>query len=146
MKRNLIKVTAAALLLVSVGACKKDSNTSSKSKTQLLTQSAWKTVNQEFGNGTNWAQNPDWSSKEACEKDDLLILKANMTYEETEGASKCDPSDPQVTDNGTWAWQENETKLVIDGVVGTVIQLDENTFQVTSQINSTMSIRVTYAH
>jgi hypothetical protein len=148
MKQNVIKLTAAALLLVSFGACKKSSTNSNtpKSKTELLTQKTWKTTNQEFGNGSSWIQNPDWTNAEACERDDLLVLRTNMTYEENEGASKCDPAHPQIIDEGTWAWQENETKVAIDGMVGTIVQLDDNTLQVTTPLSSTTSLRVTYSH
>jgi hypothetical protein len=69
-----------------------------------------------------------------------------MTFEENEGPTKCDPSDDHIIDSGTWAWRENETKIVVDSITGTVNKLDETTLQVTAQVNSTTSLRVTYSH
>ena len=148
MRRNLIKLTAATALIVSIGACKKDNDNSggNKSRTELLTQAPWKTVNQEFGNGSSWIVSPDWTNGEACEKDNILTVRTNMTWEETEGATKCDQDDPQIVDNGTWAWQENETKVVIRGETGTVTELNNNTLQITAPLSSSLSIRVTYSH
>jgi hypothetical protein len=74
-----------------------------------------------------------WQSTAACEKDDQTVFKTNNTYEVNEGPTKCSPSDPQVYDNGTWAFRDNETKLVLDGSdVSTIDALDENSLVVTT--------------
>ncbi len=86
-----------------------------QTNTQKITGKAWKTtaatVDPAYNVGgtmiTDW-----YSQMPACSKDDLMTLNSNGTYTEDEGASKCDPSDPQVT-TGTWVWNSNETIITI---------------------------------
>ncbi len=40
-------------------------------------------------------------------------LTPNGTYTFEEGASKCDPSDPQVWDSGTWVFNSDQTIIVM---------------------------------
>src|SRR3954471_11837852 len=56
---------------------------------------------------TNW-----YAQMENCSKDDLVNFNTNGTYTFDEGATKCDPTDPQTT-SGTWLWNTNETILTI---------------------------------
>jgi len=55
-----------------------------------------------------------------CQLDNLFkfITDGSLVYDE--GATKCDPNDPQTT-SGTWSWASNETKLVIDGDTSDVV-------------------------
>ena len=46
-----------------------------------------------------------------CDKDDLTIYSSDYTYKEDEGATKCDPSDPQISETGTWGL--NSTKTMV---------------------------------
>lgn len=48
-----------------------------------------------------------------CSKDDLYVFKSDKSYEFNEGPSKCDDTDPQITDVGTWAFNTDETLLLI---------------------------------
>jgi hypothetical protein len=83
-----------------------------------------------------------------CQKDDITVFKANMTYEENEGATKCDNDDPQVFDEGTWSFKDNETKIVKDGIEITITQLDNTTLQVVAPVpgSSTITQRITLTH
>jgi hypothetical protein len=49
-----------------------------------------------------------------CEKDDILFLKSDKKIVLDAGAIKCDPSDPQTEDGGTWSFGTDETTLVIN--------------------------------
>jgi hypothetical protein len=137
----------AVLMLASMNACKK---TVVKSKTELLTEKAWivTSMEQRTGNGS-WVSTA-WASSPACEKDDQTVFRTNNTYEMNEGSTKCDPSDPHVFDSGTWAFQDNESKLVMDRTeVSNIEQLDENTLIVTSTetiAGTTYSLRVSLRH
>lgn len=67
-----------------------------------------------------------------CDKDDLYIIKANGVGEFNEGASKCDPADPQ-SEPFSWSLQSNGTVLVIsDGSTSVnfqVAQLNQTTMK-----------------
>jgi hypothetical protein len=94
-------------------SCKKDEETSKK---DLLCGKDWvlvaETVSPAFNyNGTLitdlYAQMAD------CEQDNIGKFNTNGTYTFEEGVSKCDPSDPQVWDTGTWVFSSDETVLVL---------------------------------
>ena len=47
-----------------------------------------------------------------CQKDDLMIFKADSSVTLDEGPTKCDSFDPQEEDGGDWLIRENDTELV----------------------------------
>jgi hypothetical protein len=124
MKKTLFKLSCAAFVLLSVSSCKKSS--SPKSKTELLTQKAWILTNSEEGSGNNWTTEAEFAASEACEKDDEFVFKTDKTFEVTEGATKCEDSG-SGSEQGTWNFEDNETKINWDSEIGTIDQLDEHT-------------------
>ena len=61
-----------------------------------------------------------------CEKDDTEAFNANGTYISDEGPTKCDPTDPQIIESGTWTLTSNNTVLTLytsDTTVTNVITL-----------------------
>lgn len=98
-------------------SCKKEDSVSVPSKTELLTKAKWKwtagTVSPAydfFGDGKPIAG--DYYSKmPKCYQDDIRTFEASGKYLVDEGASKCDPNDPQIYTEGTWKWEANETIL-----------------------------------
>jgi hypothetical protein len=50
---------------------------------------------------------------EACRQDNLMQFAADGTYKEDEGATKCNSSDPQTYDSGTWTISADETKMTL---------------------------------
>lgn len=52
-----------------------------------------------------------YGSLSACRKDDILILRADNTFEFNEGATKCDPGHPQVIETGTYQLLNSNTKI-----------------------------------
>ncbi len=121
-------------------SCKKDedekSNSPAKTKTELLTSGSWKITSLILG-GTDL-----WPSQDACDKDDLAIFKTDGTYIDDEGATKCDPADPQQT-TSTWKFTNNETVLEIDGDAGTIKELTESKL-VIEATSSGVTVTVTY--
>ncbi|MDI3322299.1 hypothetical protein [Pinibacter soli] len=112
----------AAIVMLSVAAmtgCKKDdSKTSNKSKTELLTTGSWKQTSIYFSPAVDWdgdghKENEVINLYSPCDRDDLMTFKTNGTVVNDEGASKCDPSDPQVIETTHWKFADNETKIVI---------------------------------
>lgn len=142
-----LKNAAALLLMTGVlftnVHCKKDEET----KTDLLTSGQWRVTALTLTPGIDLDGDgdldPDWYSLfEACDKDDYYVFNANGTYESNEGATKCDPDDPQ-TDSGTWSFVENETKINMDGDIATIEELTKNRFRVSmydADVDQTLAI------
>ena len=140
-KSILVLIVFSSLMF----SCKKKND--QKSKTTLLTQKPWVyTKVEEKINTSAWVDDfPTWAN---CEKDDQIIFRTNNTYEQNEGATKCDPSDPQIIDSGAWAFTNNETKITIYDEL-TIDQLDENTLIVSQSEDyngTTYSYRYTFKH
>lgn len=120
-------------------SCKKDedsSNSPAKSKTELITSGSWRVSSLVLG-GTDI-----WPSQDACDKDDLSIFKADGTYIDDEGPTKCDSSDPQQS-TSTWKFMNNETMLEIDGDVGTIKELSASKM-VLETSDAGLTITITY--
>jgi len=129
-----------------------------KTKTELLTASAWKikefTVNPGIDIGgvviTDFLTQLD-----PCDIDDLNIYKADGNGIIDEGPTKCNPSDPQTT-TFKWVFNPDETKITEDNTdTYDIIQLDETTFKTTiiadgSEIGGIAGLKyklsVTYKH
>jgi hypothetical protein len=95
-------------------SCKKDSSTSA-TKTDLITKAAWKYQDAGADIDKNGTIDLSISSQlQECEKDNTLTLKADGTGTLDEGATKCDPSDPQSS-NVSWSFSNNETLLNFTG-------------------------------
>lgn len=99
--QSLASITAV-VFLTQIIACKKDNP--QPSKTALLSKS-WKTI-AATSNGQDV-----FTAMSSCSKDDLFILTSDGKYSYDEGPTKCNSSDPQVYETGTWVFQDNQTKL-----------------------------------
>lgn len=104
---------ALALVGIAFTGCKKDKDETKADKTSMLAEKNWKmtaaTIDPAidwFGNGTLvtnlYAQLP------ACAKDDLTTFRKNGTVAFDEGATKCEPNDPQ-TRSGLWNFNTDQT-------------------------------------
>ncbi len=120
-----MKYPFAALLLLclSLLSCsKKDSP--GPTKIELLTSATWKfdlTGLDLDKNGTIDADLPP-GYVQSCDTDNSITFKSDFTGSGDEGATKCDPADPQ-TDTFTWSFQSNETvinfpSVLIAGITG----------------------------
>ncbi len=67
-----------------------------------------------------------------CEKDNIFKFLANNQYNIVEGASKCDPSDPDLYDQGTWSLSADGKTMIIDGDT-TTVQTYNNTDLILSE-------------
>ncbi len=105
---------SALTLVFTFGSCKKDSEDepTSVSKTGLLTSSGWVISS---GTMTWFGQTISITdSMDPCEKDDIMNFKSDKTILYDAGALKCDPSEPQTENGGSWAFENNETELVVN--------------------------------
>ena len=128
---NHLKI-APFFLLLAFASCKKDS----LSKTDLLTDAdGWKmvslTTDPAIVDPFTGTQITDlYAQFDACDKDDITTFSANGTFVSDEGATKCDPSDPQTT-SGTWLLSADEKTITIDGESWTISELSKSTLRVT---------------
>jgi len=79
-----------------------------------------------------------FASQEPCEKDNITLFTADSKYKVDEGASKCDPSDTQILDQGTWSFNPAKTIITLDSNNGapeafTIAELSASTFKATFQ-------------
>jgi Lipocalin-like domain len=96
-----------------LGSCQKE-----KTKTELLTGKTWKVssiiVAPGFPNPNGGSPITEMLTQmPACFKDDLWKYSNDKKYVIDEGASKCDPTDPQISETGTWAFNSTETLLTM---------------------------------
>lgn len=123
-KKSLLVLTASAVLIFS--GCSKDDDNSSSTPTQtnlqLLTAHGWRMTNF-YVNGIDVTS----TYYTACELDNILTFNTDYTYVEDEGATKCNASDPQIVDSGTWGFGNNQTILIY--APGTPSEADFNITQ-----------------
>ena len=131
------KILFATLILSSLFiGCSKDDTDDVKqpTKTELLTAHYWQitaiTVDPPlpfFGTTIT----DFYALSENCYKDDIQKFNTNNTIIFDEGATKCDPADPQ-TENGVWSFNSNETILTIDGESSKVLNLTSTQLKMSS--------------
>jgi hypothetical protein len=114
----------AIAFLSTLESCTKDddnngSGTVAVTKAGLLTSSGWIMKSMVATFPAPIGDMDLYAMEEECAKDDILLFKSDKTITGDEGAIKCDPADPQTTDEGTWELTSNDTKLVLtdDGEV-----------------------------
>jgi hypothetical protein len=135
-----ITLMALALAFLTVSSCKKEeTKTETKTKTELLTAKTWKMNALVINPGiTPIPGGPTitdlYASMKECGKDDTEKFNTGGTGVADEGATKCDPADPQST-NFTWSFLNNETQYKYDDQVFNVIQLDATTLKTSVQVD-----------
>ena len=118
-----------ALGVVALGACKKDSEPApgSSSRTDLLTAKNWRlsAYTSTYTAGGVSVPTDEFAAMSACERDNFAKFSANKSVVFDEGATKCDPTDPQ-TETGSWDFNGDQTKLTIPvpQLGGTPLPLD----------------------
>jgi len=137
------------MLLLIIGAslysCKKDS-VSPPTKTELLTKADWKATNIEID--TSGAFFTVWALLDPCGKDDITTYKTDHTYKVIEGASKCDPTDPDIYDSGTWQFSADEKLLIHNSSENyTIEELTDTSLKVwITDPGTGYKFRLTYGH
>lgn len=108
-KKKSSIVLLVLILLISQLGCKKESN-NSRPNTQLLTEQAWILVSFRY-NFNNGPWTDGFVTIPNCQKDNKLSFQSTLNYILDEGTTKCNSSDPQIFQQGTWYFTTNETKL-----------------------------------
>lgn len=146
---KIIKLIGIPLvLLIGYTACKK-SKTYTKSKTDLLTQKSWKlaAARSKHDNG-NWED--IFPIIDSCRRDDVLNFSISSFYSIDEGLSKCFPADSQIVASGSWAFDSNESQIVLTGnQIKSLLILSEDTLKYSETGPSgwsTYTAEYTYIH
>jgi hypothetical protein len=126
LTKGIILVAIAAFAFASCKESTDDETPASKTKTELITSGSWVTSDVLINGASIWVL------AEACSKDDFMTFKTNGTVITDEGATKCDPADPQTT-TANWSFSSDEKKVTIDGDAGDLVTLNETDMVVTMQ-------------
>lgn len=128
------KTLLFGILVLGTLSCKKSSTAPSKSKTELLTQAAWKIdvggVDADKNGTIDLATNYP-----ACQLDDTFLFKTGGSGDYNNNTLTCNTADP-LTGIFTWAFNAGETVITanipflsVNGDV-TITTLDDNTLEV----------------
>lgn len=131
MKRKLLTlVLAASMVVIAFTACKKDSDSPAKGGslkeklvgTYKMTQL---TMEQEGGGTTDIL-----AEYTPCDRDNLYVLKADMTSAIIDAGEQCSPSS---NDTGTWSLTDNST-----------IDMDGQSYHIESMDGTTLKMSVPF--
>jgi len=144
MKQTIKKISLATLviclLLVSCSKKSKDSTPTPtpETKTQLLTDKNWKVTAATLDPGLDLSGTGvlitdlyafEMANGNACQLDNIFNFNINGNYTDYEGATLCDPQDPQLYDSGTWSFLNNEATLSFQGREYTIVTLNSTTLK-----------------
>ncbi len=133
-----ITLIIAALAFLTISSCKKEEE--KKSKTDLLTASAWKPKSMIY----DPIDDVPADEIEDCDKDDAVKFNTGGAGTLNAGTIKCDPSDPQ-TEPFTWAFAASETQLILFGETYSIVTLDANSLVLRmSDAGDTYTITMTH--
>lgn len=117
-------LSIALLTVITFSACKKDPP-APPTNTELISRN-WK-ITAMTGTFPPLPAVDLYAQLQACEKDNIIKVQSNGTYTLDEGATKCNPTDPQIVETGNWSFASNETKLTIMGETFDIVSLSATT-------------------
>jgi hypothetical protein len=138
------KILTLSIILFALYSCKKDDNKPA-SKSGYLTSGSWivtAAVTDDDGDGT--FETDEYADFEPCYKDNLWTFNTNGSVVMDEGATKCDPSDSQVT-TSQWQMVNNESGLIVGSDSYSILQLDANQVVLKLDYGSNRSSKVTFS-
>lgn len=116
MKKHFPTLLILLAILTNLPACKKSNN--GENRMELATNGTWYYEDAGIdgdGNGTGETDIPPGTIPD-CQLDNSFTLMTDGTGVADEGATKCDPGDPQ-TSPLTWSFSNNETVLTLNSAV-----------------------------
>ncbi len=145
MKNYISSLSLIALaLVITLASCKKEETTiTTKTPTEYLTAGNWKVTGMTINPGIEVLgvvlTDIYALGIEDCTKDDLITFNTDGTLTEDEGASKCNPDDPQTTNDGTWTLSDDGKTLTIlypgdDPEIATITTLNGTNLIITSTL------------
>ena len=122
MKKILLLSLICSSIFLIINSCsKKSSSSTTQTKMQLITASAWKydTAGIDLNGDGLIDEALPGGVIPSCIVDNTLTFNTDSTGVENEGAIKCDTASPQ-TSNFTWAFNSSQTSIVLpDSLFGT---------------------------
>jgi hypothetical protein len=111
----LLLALASSVVLTSCG----DDEDVAPTKTEMISNKNW-TVTAETLAAAGMTQDL-YSQMDACEKDNFVKFTSDGKGTFDEGATKCDPTDPQ-TENFNWSFGNNESVLTLSDGTNSIDQ------------------------
>jgi hypothetical protein len=134
MMKSVVFNLLGIVVLFNVCACSKNGGGEKvPTKTELISSSTWKysTAGIDFdNNGTSDFPVPADYIK-PCTTDNTLTFKSDGTGSVSEGATKCDPLDPQNVPFG-WSFKNNESDINFSTAIFAGISGDAKVIELTS--------------
>ena len=152
--KSRIALLSGALILSMLAGCKKENIRTNDSKTKLLTQKPWILTAYTITRISDGYEQDGFSPMTACYRDDQYVFKADKTFEGNAGKTKCNASDPQVFQMGSWQFTQNETmveRTITSGInagqttLFKVMELTTNTLKLNVE-DGDISYTATYNH
>jgi len=141
MKKYISCVALAGLVMFA--ACSKKNDPAPLTPEQLIvTPKGWVITAITVNPAVRFPDAPPitdvFASQEPCQKDNITFFTSDLKYKTDEGASKCDPSDTQIQDQGTWSFNPAKTIITLTSTGGdpeaiTIAELSASTFKGTFQ-------------
>ena len=147
MRTILFKTFSLILAAGSLTACGKD-DAPTKTKTQLITQAAWKFESEGIDMDKNGTIEVPTGEVEDCNKDDVFTFNTGGTGTRDEGGTKCDVADPQ-SEPFVWQFKNSETELEFDDHLFKLHTLNETSLKGYHDIDTLgISVRIwaTFKH
>ena len=142
--KNYFKLFSMLALasIFALSSCKKDDDSVSKTPAEYLTAGNWKITGMTINPGIDVGGiviTDIYTFVEDCTKDDLIKFNADGTMVEDEGATLCDPDDPQTTTDGTWTLTNDDKTLTVlypntPPAPATIVSINDTKLVVTSGI------------
>lgn len=144
MKKSTVALFVFGIFsVVAVSSCKKSATaTISKSRTQMLTQMAWKYDLHGLDENNNGVIDPSENDMPSCQSDDVYTFYSGGTGLYNRGDIACAPDDANTS--FTWSLDNNETQLTIFSFSQAISKLDDNTLEVYYEDQNSMGQTVKY--
>ncbi len=107
------------LALFTFSACEKGGDVvDPPSNTELIADGPWELIGQMVDppvtvNGTPVSN--EFAQLDECVKDNILDFTETGSFTIDEGVTKCDSTNAQLFNYGTWSFSDAETKITLDG-------------------------------
>ena len=143
MKKQIL-FFVTAILILSFSSCKKEDDTSNLNG--VISSGSWKLVAStsvtDFSSSGGGIVTSDlYDLLDECQKDNISTFNANGTGTLDEGATKCDASYPQTTENA-FGWEIANNKLtttstnpLVPILTSDILQLDNSTLKIKYNTN-----------
>jgi hypothetical protein len=139
MKKIVIAFFGLTLMF---SACKKDPVDPDAGKTtlELLTNSTSKSWKLKSGTAKqNGLEGDLITSQSPCITDNVIVLFSDFGYEFKEGASKCDPNNPDLILKAKWSLTADNKTITIDKFIFLNYTIDKPSFVLSEVTSSTFS-------